>query len=100
MIGAQGTRHDHPTGEALSVELNTKDCTVLTSTIQFPFLPGHALWLQDLRTELAAFPQARHGDQIDSISQFLGWFFERRSRRRQLVKIAGIGGWLDPGSSR
>jgi predicted phage terminase large subunit-like protein len=37
------------------------------------FLPKTAPWLDALRTELLAFPQSRHDDQVDSISQFLGW---------------------------
>jgi len=43
-------------------------------------LPERAVWLDELRTELVQFPQARHDDQVDSISQFLCWFFDHRSR--------------------
>ena len=37
------------------------------------FLPDRASWLADLETELFAFPQVRHDDQVDSISQVLGY---------------------------
>jgi len=35
------------------------------------FLPERAPWLEDLEAELFAFPQSRHDDQVDSISQAL-----------------------------
>jgi hypothetical protein len=42
-----------------------------------------------LQAELAAFPQGRNDDQVDSISQFLVWFINHASGRMQLVKISG-----------
>ena len=54
------------------------------------FLPTQAPWLDELRTELAAFPQGRNDDQVDSMSQFLAWHFGRRSRSMVLVPIAGF----------
>jgi predicted phage terminase large subunit-like protein len=36
-------------------------------------LPTSASWLDDLRTELLQFPNGRHDDQVDSLSQFLSW---------------------------
>jgi predicted phage terminase large subunit-like protein len=36
------------------------------------FLPKEAPWLPDLEDELFAFPNGRHDDQVDSISQALG----------------------------
>ena len=35
------------------------------------YLPERAPWLADLETKLFAFPQSRHDDQVDSISQAL-----------------------------
>ncbi|MDB5595816.1 MAG: terminase [Hyphomicrobiales bacterium] len=35
------------------------------------FLPQEAPWLGDFQLELAAFPNGRHDDQVDSMSQFL-----------------------------
>ncbi len=37
------------------------------------FLPKEAPWLADFRNEVVKFPHARHDDQVDSLSQFLGW---------------------------
>lgn len=35
--------------------------------------PYHAPWLPDLEAELFSFPHSRHDDQVDSISQALGY---------------------------
>jgi len=41
------------------------------------FLPNCAPWLKDFERELAAFPNGRHDDQVDALSQALhylvGW---------------------------
>lgn len=37
------------------------------------YIPNEAPWLSDLLHEILAFPNARHDDQVDSISQFLNW---------------------------
>jgi predicted phage terminase large subunit-like protein len=47
------------------------------------YLPRHAKWLDDLRTEILAFPRGLHDDQVDSISQALNWM--SRPRRRVLA---------------
>lgn len=36
-------------------------------------LPGEAPWLADFLSEILAFPNGRHDDQVDSLSQFLYW---------------------------
>jgi len=36
--------------------------------------PAEAPWLADLVTELLAFPNAKHDDQVDSLMQMLTWF--------------------------
>ncbi|MBH5401182.1 phage terminase large subunit [Bradyrhizobium sp. CNPSo 4010] len=36
-------------------------------------LPGEAPWLADFLNEALAFPNGRHDDQVDSLSQFLYW---------------------------
>jgi predicted phage terminase large subunit-like protein len=36
-------------------------------------LPKEASWLGDSLHEILAFPNSRHDDQIDSVSQFLNW---------------------------
>jgi predicted phage terminase large subunit-like protein len=40
-------------------------------------LPLNAPWLDDLRSELLAFPHGHHDDQVDSISQALNWMSSR-----------------------
>jgi phage terminase large subunit-like protein len=37
------------------------------------YLPRQAEWLDTLLLELLAFPNGRHDDQVDSVSQFLKW---------------------------
>ncbi len=37
------------------------------------FLPEHANWLSDFIEELSAFPSGEHDDQVDSMSQALGY---------------------------
>ena len=44
------------------------------------FLPKDAPWLGDFLDELLAFPNGRHDDQVDSVSQFLNWAGKRRTR--------------------
>ncbi len=36
-------------------------------------LPEAAPWLDELKAEILAFPNGRFDDQVDSLSQFLGW---------------------------
>jgi predicted phage terminase large subunit-like protein len=49
-------------------------------------LPEQAPWLADFMTEFLQFPYGSHDDQVDSVSQFLGWVTRPRSvpRIRQL----------------
>ena len=54
------------------------------------WLPERAAWLEELRVELATFPHGRHDDQVDSISQFLAWHFERRRGRLRIIQLGGI----------
>ncbi|RYG20177.1 MAG: hypothetical protein EON96_01535 [Caulobacteraceae bacterium] len=44
-------------------------------------LPRQATWLEDLRKEMMGFPNARHDDQVDSLSQFLNWVVGAGGRR-------------------
>lgn len=50
-------------------------------------IPDNAPWLASLTHELLSFPNTKHDDQVDSISQFLGWMSERRNRRRLKVWV-------------
>ena len=50
------------------------------------FLPETASWLPDFQAEVLQFPYGKHDDQVDSMSQFLGWAPERR---RRLISSGG-----------
>jgi predicted phage terminase large subunit-like protein len=39
----------------------------------FARFPNNASWMADLKRELVGFPNTRHDDQVDSVSQFLKW---------------------------
>ncbi len=39
-------------------------------------LPKNAPWLAAFEAEIAAFPQGAHDDQVDALSQYLGWVRE------------------------
>ncbi len=52
-------------------------------------LPKDALWLNDFLNELLAFPNARHDDQVDSVSQFLCWA-QRDMHLNKIVIVAPI----------
>jgi len=52
-------------------------------------LPKSSLWLPDLRAELVQFPSGRYDDQVDSISQFLGWMRRPRSDAWK-ARVTGI----------
>ena len=54
------------------------------------WLPQQAPWLEDLRIEFASFPQGRHDDQVDSISQFLAWHFESKGKRMMMIRLGGF----------
>ncbi|MDG2285334.1 MAG: phage terminase large subunit, partial [Alphaproteobacteria bacterium] len=45
------------------------------------FIPKEAHWLAEFRSELLHFPNGKHDDQIDSLSQFLEWA-ENHCRRK------------------
>ncbi len=40
-------------------------------------LPERAPWLDAFESELAQFPQGKHDDQVDTLSQFLTWITDR-----------------------
>ena len=50
------------------------------------WLPEKAPWLDEFKTEILQFPNGRHDDQVDSMSQFLGWL-DRRKRGIRIIKI-------------
>ena len=48
-------------------------------------LPKEAPWLADFLNELLAFPHGRHDDQVDSVSQFLKWAWDRSLRPTTVI---------------
>ncbi len=53
------------------------------------FLPESAPWLDEFKAEIMAFPNGRFDDQVDSLSQFLGW--AERNKRNRVVCGRHIG---------
>ena len=51
------------------------------------FLPKDAPWLDELRSEVLAFPRGRHDDQIDALSQLMTWAEERRIPKHQILPL-------------
>jgi predicted phage terminase large subunit-like protein len=47
--------------------------------------PVNKLWLSDLESELINFPQSDHDDQVDSITQFLGWITNRTDYKNKIT---------------
>jgi predicted phage terminase large subunit-like protein len=53
-------------------------------------IPREAPWLDEFRSEILAFPYGRHDDQVDSLSQFLGWVDQRQRFSFQKAKLGGL----------
>ncbi len=51
--------------------------------------PRKAIWLEDLRSEVAAFPNGKHDDQVDSMSQFLRALDMRHHTLRHCSRYKG-----------
>jgi predicted phage terminase large subunit-like protein len=56
------------------------------------FIPLVAPWIEDLRLELIQFPDGKHDDQVDSITQFLGYAERKRMRGPTAVRIPMFAG--------
>ena len=52
--------------------------------------PKEASWLADFQRELTLFPNAKHNDQVDSVSQFLHYIDWRAQNTIRVVQIAGF----------
>ena len=53
------------------------------------YLPREADWLDTFMLELLAFPNGRHDDQVDSVSQFLKWAAQRNFLDGNMLLGAG-----------
>jgi predicted phage terminase large subunit-like protein len=54
------------------------------------FMPEDAPWLVDFKAEILAFPGGRYDDQVDSLSQFLGWAEHYRRFRPGNGRVFGM----------
>jgi predicted phage terminase large subunit-like protein len=54
-------------------------------------VPANAPWIADFQREVAVFPQGKHDEQVDSLSQFLRWHAAPRGtpRIKALYREAG-----------
>ena len=50
-------------------------------------LPNTGNWLNDFLAEVCSFPSSPHNDQVDALSQYLGWFEDPDRRRHQPVVL-------------
>ncbi len=75
-----------PKGEK-AVRLATQSAEIEAGRV---FLPRRADWLDAFRSELMAFPQSRHDDQVDSLSQFLSWITDRQRFRVSYGTTIGL----------
>lgn len=58
------------------------------------YLPEEAHWLAAFKKELLAFPNGRHDDQVDALSQLLDW--QRSSWKHLSLSVSGpITFWID-----
>lgn len=48
-------------------------------------IPERAPWLADFLAEVCSFPNVRHSDQVDALSQFLAWVNEGLPRKREFA---------------
>lgn len=57
-------------------------------------LPVKASWLADYEAELAAFPNGKHDDRVDSTSQFINWWMQQGGQNKgfndMLKEIYGV----------
>jgi predicted phage terminase large subunit-like protein len=93
---------DKGSGTSLIQELRANNCAVIginpegdkgtraaKISAQFEagsvFFPKNAAWLNALKAELLGFPNTKHDDQVDSITQALSWIGKRRQNRIPIV---------------
>jgi predicted phage terminase large subunit-like protein len=55
-------------------------------------LPSEAPWLAEFLNELLGFPNGRHDDQVDSVSQFLIWAAQRYVPDDRVPAPRSVGG--------
>jgi predicted phage terminase large subunit-like protein len=84
----QQLRHEQVNTIAISPE-NDKVTRLYSTQPRFEsgsvHFPENAFWLDDLIGELLGFPEGRHDDQVDSISQALAWIEKRKRSHVPIV---------------
>jgi predicted phage terminase large subunit-like protein len=87
----QDLRHDLPDGMTRPIGQKPEGSKTDRMAVQVNkieaghvHLPKEADWLDTFLLELLAFPNGRHDDQVDSVSQFLKWAAMRRYREQSL----------------
>jgi predicted phage terminase large subunit-like protein len=53
-------------------------------------LPERAAWLGDFQAEVKQFPNGKHDDQVDSMSQFLNWM----DKRQRIIPASRMRGYM------
>lgn len=85
----QELRHEHSCGARLCLykPVLDKETRVETQSGKLEaglvVMPVSADWLAELRAELLGFPNKKHDDQVDALTQFLHWTGTRAWRGRQ-----------------
>jgi len=83
----QDLRHDLPVGMSRPIGQKPEGSKIDRMAVHVHkieaghvHLPREADWLDSFLLELLAFPNGRHDDQVDSVSQFLKWAAVRKYR--------------------
>jgi hypothetical protein len=80
----------HRPGGSSLIEINGKHITAQAAfyagSVHFP---ENAPWLDELLAELFAFPGVKHDDQVDSISQALGFINRIEANRIRIRPVIG-----------
>lgn len=74
VAGVYGARPVKPEGDKI-MRMHAQSAKIENG---FVWLPASAPWLDEYRSELSAFPKGRFADQVDSTSQALAYFSQRR----------------------
>ncbi|NNE83520.1 MAG: phage terminase large subunit [Alphaproteobacteria bacterium] len=66
--------------------LSTVSAHIEAGYVRFP---KQAPWLNEFLLEILQFPATRHDDQVDSMTQLLGWVREKRGAAVGVIKLKG-----------
>lgn len=74
----------NPVGDKVT-RLSTESAKIEAGQVH---LPERAAWLADFQSEIKQFPLGKYDDQVDSMSQFLGWM-NKKNRYRLRPDLRG-----------